>query len=205
MSTRRDRARALAARFPAAREALLFYGEIADFEGDWRELREIALRHGPAMLRDAASRLTAERIEAEPAGFFARVLARRNPPVVRVVETGVCPSCGHPPQVACLRPEGHGTVFLLACSLCRREWTFPRGHCPVCGETSRDNITYFAAEGIPHISTRVCETCGRYLHVVNLEKDPEAIPDVDEVAALAMDVWAAEQGWEKVCPNLIGI
>lgn len=204
-SKRRDRARVLAEQHPAAREALLFYAEIADFQGDWRELREIVMRCGPPILRDAASRLTPLVIEQEPQGFFARVLRRQDPEPARVVETGVCPRCGDLPQSACLRPEGHGTAFFLVCSQCRNEWQFPRAHCPACGETDAERIAYYTAEGLPHIQTRVCESCSRYLHVVHLEKEPGAIPDVDEVAALTMDVWAWEQGWEKIRPNLIGI
>ncbi|MFQ5790858.1 MAG: hypothetical protein ACE5JI_10325 [Acidobacteriota bacterium] len=38
-----------------------------------------------------------------------------------------------------------------------------------------------------------------------LSKDPEAVPDVDEVAALPLDVWAREQGFRKLHPNLAGI
>ncbi len=207
---RRERARVLAERYPAAREALLFYAEIAEFQGDWRELREVVMRAGPPILRDAAARLTWEAIEQEPQGFFARVLRRCDSPQARVVETGVCPRCGELPQSACLRPEGHGTAFFLVCSQCRNEWRFPRAHCPACGELDAEKIAYYTAEGVqgkglPHIQTRVCESCWRYLHVVDLEKDPAAVPDVDEVAALAMDVWAWEQGWEKIRPNLLGI
>jgi formate dehydrogenase maturation protein FdhE len=202
---RRERALHLAQLRPEAREALLFYAEIADFQGDWRELRDIVLRVGPPLLRDAAERFTEESLAQEPESFFARVLRRHAPPRARVTETGVCPRCGEQPQSACLRPEGHGTAFFLVCSLCRNEWAFPRAHCPACGEMDAERIGYYTAEGMPHIQTRVCEACSRYLHVVDVSKDPAAVPDVDEVAALAMDVWAWEQGWEKVRPNLIGI
>jgi formate dehydrogenase maturation protein FdhE len=50
-----------------------------------------------------------------------------------------------------------------------------------------------------------CESCHRYLHVVRIDRDPEAIPLVDEIAALALDVWARGEGYEKIFPNLVGI
>lgn len=203
--TRAERARYLADRHPEAREALEFYGQVADFQGDWRELRDLVKRIGPPMLREAAQRLTPERIEQEPEGFFARVLARQDPPAARPAVMNECPVCGHPPQCAAMRPEADGSVFHLVCGLCRHQWQFPRALCTVCGEASEERLVYYAIEGVAHIQTRVCDTCGRYLHVIHLGKDPLAIPDVDEIAALPMDVWAAEQGFEKIYPNLIGI
>ncbi len=50
-----------------------------------------------------------------------------------------------------------------------------------------------------------CEACKVYLHVVDLGKDPAAIPDVDELAVLPLDVWARERGYRKVQTNLVGI
>jgi formate dehydrogenase maturation protein FdhE len=41
--------------------------------------------------------------------------------------------------------------------------------------------------------------------VIHLGKDPAAEPLVDEVAALAMDVWALERGLKKIHPNLLGV
>jgi FdhE protein len=52
---------------------------------------------------------------------------------------------------------------------------------------------------------RTCESCRRYLHLVRLDVEPEAIPEVDEMAALSLDVWARERGYEKIFPNLVGI
>lgn len=202
---RADRARELAQRYPAAKEAIELYAAVSEFTGDWRELQALVQRIGPALLREAARRLTPEIIAAEPEGFFARVLRRAHPPAVRHAETSRCPKCGSWPQAACLRPQGDGSAFYLVCSLCSNEWRHPRGFCPSCGEHDANKIVYFAAEGMEHVQMQVCESCARYLHVINLGKDPRAIPDLDEVAALTMDVWAREQGWEKVYPNLIGI
>jgi formate dehydrogenase maturation protein FdhE len=41
--------------------------------------------------------------------------------------------------------------------------------------------------------------------MVHLEKEAAAVPDVDELAALPLDVWAQEKGYRKIQPNLAGI
>jgi FdhE protein len=50
-----------------------------------------------------------------------------------------------------------------------------------------------------------CETCKAYLLVVDLSRDPAAIPEVDELAGLSLDIWAAENGYRKLQPNLAGV
>jgi hypothetical protein len=207
------RAFALAKRLPEAREALEFYAAIIEFDGEWRELRELVAAKGPALLRELASRITGDELKEamdryltgddreSPATFFARVMLRRHRVRAAGVHANRCPQCGEPPQCGCLRPEGHGTRFFLVCSLCGTEWPFPRAQCPACGEPS----VFYAAQGMEHVQTQVCESCARYLHVIHVGKDPEAVPLVDEVAALAMDVWAIERGLQKLHPNLVGV
>jgi hypothetical protein len=207
------RAAQLAERFPEAREALDFYGAIVDFRGDWRQLRDLVAAKAPALLRDAAARISEDEViegidryrcgddRESPASFFARIMLRSNPPRVASVHSNRCPECGEPPQCGCLRPEGHGTAFALVCSLCATEWSFPRAQCPACGESA----LFYASEQTDHVQTQVCEQCCSYFHVIHLGKDPDAVPLVDEVAALAMDVWALEQGLKKIHPNLLGV
>lgn len=227
---RAERARALAERYPAAREVLDFYREIALFETTVRanaplearaRLIELVIDKGPELLRGVAQRLDEASCRSaiehymkdedttSPRSFFARVLLQ--PQVARrewshpVPVEDRCPRCGHLPQVGCLRPRGDGLSLSLVCSLCLFEWTFPRGRCPSCGETREDKIAYYAADELPHLQVQACDTCARYVHLVNLSKDPEAIPDVDEIAALALDVWAYRKGYRKLHPNLVGI
>lgn len=56
-----------------------------------------------------------------------------------------------------------------------------------------------------HLQTQTCDTCQRYLHHIDLSKELAAVPDVDEIAALPLDVWALERGFQKLHPNLVGI
>lgn len=202
--TRAERARLLAERVPSACEGLLFYSEIGEFRGDWRRLRDLVLRIGPPLLKEQAASLTEAPLA--PDSFFARVLLRQQPPTAPPnAAPGQCPHCGGIPQAACLRPEGDGHAFHLVCSTCLKEWPFPRAHCPACGQTDERQIALYSNSLLDHLETRVCESCRQYLHVIHCGKDPQAIPDVDEIAALPMDVWAREQGWTKVRVNLIGI
>jgi FdhE protein len=48
-----------------------------------------------------------------------------------------------------------------------------------------------------------CHTCRTYLLNVDMPKDPAAVPFVDELAALPLDLAAQEQGFRKITPNLM--
>lgn len=228
---RSARARQLAEQFPAAREALHFYAAIAAFQEGLadcadvcekrEQLVELIKANGPEVLQTAASQFDDGECRAateayrsgadstSPKSLFARVLLQpqfaTSAPDERPHPDNRCPRCGEPPQAGCLRPQGDGAALRLVCSLSLHEWGFSRGQCPSCGESGQGKLIFYTAEQIPHLRLLVCETCGRYIHQVDLTKDPKAIPDVDEIAALPLDVWALERGYQKVHPNLIGI
>jgi formate dehydrogenase maturation protein FdhE len=177
------RARELAARYPHSAEVLEFYAKLVTCTAEG--LRQLLIDHAPPPLAESAKE------NREPAlSFISR--ARR-----------AAASCTtHSPQTGVLRPEGDGTEFFLVCCDCRQEYSLPRDACPNCVNPA---IAWYSNESLPHIQTRVCESCRRYLHVIHLGKDPYAIPEVDELVALPLDVWAREQGYEKLWPNLAGI
>jgi FdhE protein len=50
-----------------------------------------------------------------------------------------------------------------------------------------------------------CDTCRRYLKSIDLTKDARLVPLVDELAAIPLDLWALEQGYRKIQPNLAGM
>lgn len=116
----------------------------------------------------------------------------------------LCPLCGGRPQVAILRPEGDGGKRFLLCSFCLTEWEFRRVLCPVCAETDHQKLPRFTAEGIIAIHVEACETCKYYIKTVDMTVDGNAMPVVDEIAAVPLDLWAAEQGFQKVHPNILG-
>jgi FdhE protein len=50
-----------------------------------------------------------------------------------------------------------------------------------------------------------CESCRRYLIAVDGRRDEAAVPVVDELVALPLDLDARERGFTKIAPNLMGI
>jgi FdhE protein len=115
-----------------------------------------------------------------------------------------CPVCDGPPLMALLRPEGEGAKRSLQCGLCLAEWVYRRVLCPWCGETDKDKLPRYTAEGCGYVRVEACDTCKKYLKSVDLTLDGRAVPMVDEVALAALDVWAIEQGFKKIAPNLFG-
>jgi Protein involved in formate dehydrogenase formation len=124
-----------------------------------------------------------------------------------------------------------GGRFLL-CARCHSSWGYARMTCPGCGEDSSSRLPIFSEEGtasgergsivrglqgalgghggaehkavFPHIRIETCDTCRRYLLNIDLASDPKAVPLVDELAALPLDLYAREQGFSKITPNLMG-
>lgn len=72
-----------------------------------------------------------------------------------------------------------------------------RGEGPAGGASS--------APRFPHIRIETCSACSRYLLAIDLVRDPEAVPLVDELSATPLDLFAADRGFAKVVPNLMGV
>jgi FdhE protein len=116
-----------------------------------------------------------------------------------------CPVCGSSPIVGVLRPEGDGAKKSLICMLCAHEWAFRRIYCPACGEQREPQMAFYSAPEIPHVRVDVCETCHTYLKSVDLTKTGLAVPVVDELAALPLDLWARDKGYHKLQMNAVGL
>lgn len=113
-----------------------------------------------------------------------------------------CPACGNPPQLSLLRDFNNGAKRSLLCSLCSTEWEFRRVLCPYCGEQHKDKLPVFTAEEFEQARIEACETCKCYVKCIDLSKDGNAMPQVDDLATLAFDLWAHEQGYVRQQPNL---
>ena len=145
-----------------------------------------------------------------------------------------CPSCGGPPQLSYFALPAEdlaaGGRFLL-CARCHDSWGYARMTCPGCGEDASSRLPIFNEEGttsgergsvvrglqgrldlgvaghkavFPHIRIEACDTCRHYLLNIDLAADLAAVPVVDELAALPLDLYAREQGFSKITPNLMG-
>jgi FdhE protein len=119
--------------------------------------------------------------------------------------TRMCPFCNSRPSLAILRGEGDGARRSLLCSLCATEWPFRRVLCPNCGDENKDHLPVYTTDQIDHVRVEACESCRTYVKSVNLTKDGFAVPEVDEIATVALDVWADEGGYTKIEQNLLGM
>ncbi len=119
-----------------------------------------------------------------------------------------CPGCGGAPQLSYFAISGEVLVTApryLQCSRCSQSWVFPRLVCAACGETDTPRLSVLGdPEKLPAVRVDACETCRCYLLTIELPKDPAAVPLVDELAALPLDLHAKECGLTKVTPNLMG-
>ena len=132
-----------------------------------------------------------------------------------------CPQCGGLPQLS-LRSNTKDNLATgirkLQCSRCSHTWPFASAACASCGELEGGRLTFYSearpgmqvARGdngdatFPHVRIAACSSCERYLIDVDLNRDPLAVPEVDELAALPLDLYAAEHGLTKITPNMMG-
>jgi formate dehydrogenase maturation protein FdhE len=54
------------------------------------------------------------------------------------------------------------------------------------------------------VRVEACDTCKSYLKSFDTTLDGLLIPEVDEIAFPALDIWASEQGYRKIQLNLMG-
>jgi formate dehydrogenase maturation protein FdhE len=115
-----------------------------------------------------------------------------------------CPFCGSRLVVAVLREESHGARRSLVCALCLHEWSCRRVVCAECGEQQFDVLPVYTTDRFAHVRIDACDRCHRYMKTIDMTKDGHAIPCVDDIASLALDLWARDQGYARVKRNLLG-
>jgi len=77
--------------------------------------------------------------------------------------------------------------------------------CVACGETDSGKLVVLAdPDQLPHLRIDACERCKRYIVSVDARLESHAVPIVDEIVAIPLDIVAAERGFTKVTPNLMG-
>jgi Protein involved in formate dehydrogenase formation len=143
-----------------------------------------------------------------------------------------CMECGGPPQLSYFAPAKDDLAAgprMLLCARCASSWTYPRMTCAGCGENASEKLPIFSERGtmsgergsvvrglpggppqaahdavFPHMRIDACETCRRYVLNIDLVTEPRAVPLVDEMAAIPLDLYARERGFTKVTTNLMG-
>lgn len=114
-----------------------------------------------------------------------------------------CPVCGSPPVAGIVRSGGalHGLRY-LCCSLCASQWHRVRGICSNCDATQ--GLTYFGIEGqTGPVTAESCDQCHTYLKIIKLEKEPQADPQSDDLAMLALDLLMDQTGQARNGTNLL--
>ncbi|HEV2666649.1 MAG TPA: formate dehydrogenase accessory protein FdhE [Blastocatellia bacterium] len=194
-------------------------GEIAAEPGSWRETltaywngasnpEEIFFAR--ACLQPYLELLARERTPPLDSQINAIAAERR-----ATLADRLCPFCGRNPQLAFLGAdvsapglvEGgmEGGRRFLMCGDCGAVWPFQRIACPSCLEVDPHKLPYYSAQEIPGMRVECCDTCRRYLKSIDMTKDARLVPLVDELAAIQLDLWAREQGYRKIQPNLAGM
>jgi len=119
-----------------------------------------------------------------------------------------CPFCGGMPQLSILQSTGgslDGGGRALLCATCLTVWPFRRLLCVYCGEEDERKLGYFHSTAYEQLRIDACDNCRHYLKTVDLTRLGIAVPIVDEVAGASLDIWARQQGYEKIELNLVGL
>ena len=116
-----------------------------------------------------------------------------------------CVTCGGTPVLGILREEGHGAKRSLLCGLCLTEQEYLRVVCPACDEQRFDALPIFTADRFDHVRIEACDSCRTYLKTIDLTKDGTAVPVVDDLASVSLDLWARDRGYQRLRPNLLRV
>ncbi len=116
-----------------------------------------------------------------------------------------CPVCGFKPSVSFLMDteEWEGARF-LRCSLCLTDWLYIRTKCVNCGNVEDNKMDYFMVQDFDYIKIQACQKCNHYIKIIDLRKDGFAVPDLEDIASVSLDLWAQEKGYTKFERNLFG-
>ncbi len=114
----------------------------------------------------------------------------------RMWEYGICPICGAPPLIGQLATrEG---AQMCVCSFCRHSYRVKRMQCPFCLEENPEKLRTFSTREEPAFLVRACDTCSCYLKVVDFrESGRAALPVIEDLASLTMDVLAEKEGFRR--------
>lgn len=126
-------------------------------------------------------------------------------PREQVASSSACPVCEGAPTVGLFRPDGQSARRALICAFCLTEHEFMRVLCPSCGEDRFDALPVFTADQFGHVRIDACDSCHTYIKTIDLTKDGYAVPVVDDIATVALDVWAREHGYERIQRSLLGL
>ncbi len=117
-----------------------------------------------------------------------------------------CPFCGFKAVVSYLSDteEVQGGRFLV-CQVCNSEWLYNRAECVRCSNNEDSELHYFYDEDKKAVQIQACDRCGTYIKVVDMRIDGLAVPLLEDIASLSLDLWASQQGYVKFEKNVFGL
>ena len=196
------RARHLATVRPAARPALEFLASLTELQ------QSLASRHPDA--QSASAELTEWLRLYAPGALVDGLNETRGPAIeflnevlLQAFTPDPCPDCGGPPMVALLREAGHGARRSHVCGSCLRESPAPRPGCAACGEQKVEALRVHRTDDLDPARIDACNTCRVYVKTIDLTRDAQACPIADDAASVPLDLWAREQGYRRLRPNLL--
>jgi FdhE protein len=89
--------------------------------------------------------------------------------------------------------------------MCATEWAYGRILCPACGNENVEQLAVYSSPQFDHVRVEGCDACRHYIKTVDLTRNGLAIPVVDELATIPLNLWAQERGYVKLQANLLGI
>ncbi len=109
---------------------------------------------------------------------------------------GHCPICGSPPLMG--RLVGNEGARLHSCSFCSFEYRVPRTECPFCLETLAKGADYYVSPEEPGYSIAACPECRNYIKLADRRSgEGLRLPMLDDLASLALDIYAHEQHYTR--------
>jgi FdhE protein len=77
--------------------------------------------------------------------------------------------------------------------------------CAFCGESNAERLSVLATESVSHVRIDECGSCRRYIKTVDLRRRGDAVPLVEDLATVELDLWAKARGLSKGRTNLFGL
>lgn len=183
------------------------------------------LQHDEAALNTLANALAAGELPADPALLSGLPLLGAAQQIHKFTtvnqqslpapseQSSSCPCCGGPAVATLLRANEQGNaVSFGSCALCACEWPLSRIQCLHCGNTKDLQYRSLASKNAVRPSTgskephhtqaaqtlECCDACHGALKQISALKDPDAEAVADDLASLALDVLAAEEGYGRI-------
>src|SRR6185312_13429951 len=143
----------------------------------WQELLQTSWRSPDKQALPIFVEMALSRLFLQP---YAEYLADHTRQTAATQLQSVCPLCKGKPQAGVMRQEGNGGRRSLICSLCSNEWDFLRMRCLACGEEHAEKLVIYTTDQFHHVRIEACETCHHYINTIDMTKNGNAVPVVDE-------------------------